>query len=511
MKHAEGLAVLVQPFGNTTSMRFSVRPASDRGMRNADSVRNFGFLKRTVLILAVCAAAATASSAQTYKTLVSFNGTNGANPYSSVVQGVDGKLYGTTYAGGTSLNCGGGCGTIFKINSSGTLTTIHNFDYFAGDGVYAGLVLATNGNFYGTTDGGGTDNYGTVFKSTSSGTLTTLHSFDFTDGEIPAGGVVQATNNNFYGTTDSGGAFGYGTVFKITPTGTVTTLYSFCPNCPDGSTPYAGLIQATDGNLYGTTDASGINNAGTVFKITPSGTLTTIHQFCTQTCADGSNPYAPLVQGSDGNLYGTTYSGGAHFHGTVFKITLSGTLTTLYSFCVQLSCEDGSGPTAGLIQATDGNFYGTTLGGGTNSGGTIFKITPTGTLTTLHNFCGQTNCSDGNRPLAGLFQATDGTFYGTTQFGGVNGDGTVFRLSTNLGAFVAFVRPSGSVGQTAEILGQGFSGASAVSFNGVSATFTVKSNTYLTATVPTGATSGQVTVTTPHGTLTSNTVFRVLH
>jgi uncharacterized repeat protein (TIGR03803 family) len=304
-----------------------------------------------------------------------------------------------------------------------TLTTLHSFGGADG-GNPGGLVQATDGNFYGATQwGGANDNCylgglvgcGTVFKITSSGTLTTLYDFcsqysggNCTDGSAPVAGLVQATNGDFYGTTASGGlppldrAVGAGgTVFKITPSGTLTTLYSFDPD-EGGEAPSAALVQATDGNFYGTTSLGGEGGSGTVFKITPSGTLTTLYSFCAQNqligevglrgCPDGAEPFAGLVQATDGSFYGTTADGGANGAGTIFKITLSegaGTLTTLYSFCSQGApyCTDGSAPVAGLVQATNGDFYGTTANGGANNLGTVFKITPSGTLTTLYNFC----------------------------------------------------------------------------------------------------------------------------
>ena len=212
-----------------------------------------------------------------------------------------------------------------------------------------------------------------------------------TDGEAPfrGAGLVQATDGNFYGTTPTAGANASGgTVYKITPSGRLTTLYSFCSQsgCTDGAYPNGRLVQATDGNFYGITNGGGAVSSGTVFKITPSGALTTLYSFCAQlvngVCADGSAPEAGLVQASDGDFYGTTSEGGANFYGTAFKITPGGALTTLYSFCAQSGCTDGSGPDAGLVQATDGNFYGTTPGGGANNLGTVFKITPGGALTT---------------------------------------------------------------------------------------------------------------------------------
>jgi uncharacterized repeat protein (TIGR03803 family) len=204
------------------------------------------------------------------------------------------------------------------------------------------------------------------------------------------------------------------------PAQVLTTLYTFCsqPGCTDGGKPfYGGLVQAGDGNFYGTTYLGGTKNGGTVFKVTPGGALTTLYNFCSQTnCADGTAPTAGLVQATDGNFYGTTYSGGSNADGTVFKITSSGTLTTLYSFCSQPSCTDGYSPYAGLVQGSDTNFYGTTSVGGAHGFGTVFKISSQSpyTLTTLHSF----SVADGTSPQAGLMLASDGNFYGTTVGGG---------------------------------------------------------------------------------------------
>jgi uncharacterized repeat protein (TIGR03803 family) len=230
-----------------------------------------------------------------------------------------------------------------------------------------------------------------------SGNESVLHSFDRADGENPYAGVIQGNDGNFYGTTGVGGANGYGTVFQLTPSGTLTIRYSFCtvvePSpgfCLDGDLPYAGVIQGTDGSFYGTTFAGGANGLddGTVFQLTPSGTLTILYSFCNQAgCADGEAPYAGVIQGNDGNFYGTTFEAGAMGVGTVFQLTPSGTLTTLYSFCSQASCADGDDPYAGVIQGNDGNFYGTTLEGGANgSYGTVYELsaslpTPTPTST----------------------------------------------------------------------------------------------------------------------------------
>ena len=487
-------------------------------------VRELGKLnwaKRAFAVFVLCAMTAIALAAQTFTTLYSFDGTDGSGPVAGLVQATNGDLYGTTTEGGANLYGGVYGGTVFKITPSGTLTTLYSFCSESGctDGEfpYAGLVQAANGDLYGTTEYGGAnpiDEYGggTVFKITPGGTLTTLYSFDGTDGEFPYAGLVQATNGDLYGTTTHGGTSGGGTVFKITPGGTLTTLYNFCSqtNCADGEYPYGGLVQARNGDLYGTT-SGGANSVGTIFKITPSGTLTTLYSFCPNPSCYATVIESALIQATNGNLYGTTEDGGDNGlvpGGSVFKITPSGTLTTLHGFC----CAEGGGPTGALVQATDGNFYGTTVGRGTNGQGKIFEITPGGTLTTLYNFCSQktTNCADGANPYAGLVQATNGDLYGTTAKRGVNGYGTVFSLSVGLGPFVKTLPTRGFVGEAVKILGTDLTGATSVTFNGTPATFTVVQPSEITATVPTGATTGTVQVVTPSGTLSSNVSFDVV-
>ena len=485
--------------------------------------------------LGLCAMTAMTLPAQTFTTLHSFNSADGANPGAALVQATSGNFYGTATYGGANDG-----GTVFAINTRGTLTALHSFCSQSGctDGQNpaGGLVQAANGDFYGTTSGyylGGPDYWGTIFRMTPSGTLTTLYSFcsqnECADGATPSAGLVQATSGEFYGTTYYGGANFTGAVFKITPTGTLTTLYSFCSQggheCTDGEYPTAGLVQATDGDFYGTTSCGGsgtppdnnprcsgaASGSGTVFKITSSGQLTTLYSFCSQIgCTDGEIPSAGLVQAANGDLYGTTSERGAGA-GTVFKITPSGALTTLYRFCSQSACADGNGPSAGLVQATDGNLYGTTRFNGANGGGTGFEMTPNGTLTTLYSFCAQSGCTDGANPVAGLVQATNGDFYGTTPSGGANGDGTVFRLSVGLGPFVETRPTSGEAGRAVEILGTDLTGATSVTFNGTAAVFTINSSgTAISTTVPAGATSGAVQVITQSRTLSSNAPFRVL-
>jgi uncharacterized repeat protein (TIGR03803 family) len=470
--------------------------------------------KTTCAILMLFAATAIASHAQTLTTLVSFDGSNGANPYvMSLLQSVDGNFYGTTSGLG-----GASDGTIFTINSTGALTTIYTFCTETGcvDGAqpYPGLALGSDGDFYGTTHLGGTERHGTVYKITPAGKRTTLYNFCSVaycvDGWHPHGALIRGPNGNFYGTTKHGGANNDGTVFEITPQGALTTLHSF--QKIDGAQPTAGLILATDGNFYGTTAGGGDlscqppNGCGTIFEITPAGVLTTLHNFSGGT--EGKTPGAGLIQAGNGNFHGTTQYGGAKGHGTVFQFIPGGALTTLHAFYN----TDGAQPTSGVIQATDGNFYGTTSLGGDltcespNGCGTIFEITPAGGLTTLHSF----DAIDGVYPAGGLVQATNGSFYGTTYSGGLGVDGTVFSLSTGLGAFVRLQYYSGKAGNTIRVLGQGLIGTKGVSLNGTRASFTVKSDTLLQTTVPPGATTGYVTVSTPSGTLTSNAPFHVI-
>jgi uncharacterized repeat protein (TIGR03803 family) len=493
-------------------------------------MRNPTCWEKACAVLLLCAATAITSHAQAFTTLYRFEwplNPGGAGPAAGLIQATDGDLYGTTFSGGNGNGFGG---VIFRITPSGTLTTVHIFCLQPscpdGRSPDAGPVQATDGNLYGTTAFGGAQiHYGTVFRTTLSGTLTTLYSFcsqtNCTDGDQPEAGLVQAVDGNFYGTTAAGGASddcegGCGTVFRITPSGALTTLHSFAQT--DGAVPSAGLIQALDGDFYGTTSQGGDNTAdcelgcGTVFRITASGMLETVHSFCSESgCADGRSPIAGLIQATDGNLYGTTFLGGASGGGTVFRITPSGTLTTLYSFCSQSDCRDGSAPQAGLVQATDGNLYGTTVEGGAFGKGTVFSISLSGTLTMLYSFCSQSGCPDGNFPEAALVQDTNGILYGTTGAGGGASDaGTVFSINMGIASFVSFVRNPAREGRPFGILGQGLTGTKNVSLNGTPATYTVKSDTLIEATVPAGATTGYVTVTTPSGTLTSNVPFHVL-
>jgi uncharacterized repeat protein (TIGR03803 family) len=414
-------------------------------------------LSKITFILFALGFAATASYAQTLSTLANFDGTNGNDAVASLVQGTDGNFYSVTLRGGTNND-----GTVFQLTPQGQLTNLHSFDSSADGYGPQGLVEGADGDFYGTTEAGGPNANGTIFKITTAGSLTTVYNFciqtyasgSCTDGSSPYAGLTLGSDGNFYGTTYYGGAnstttcpAGCGTVFKMTPSGTLTTLYNFCAqsNCADGAEPNSVLVQASDGNFYGTT-AGAYYNLGTIFQIGASGDFANVFTFCGSGCTTNSAPNGVdpdgLVVGSDGNIYGTTFGGGTDGYGTVFKIIPSGSLTTIANFAPTAGSNGAGNPGGQIVQAQDGNFYGT-AGAGTancnNGCGTIFKMSPAAALTTLYSFCLTSPCSNGSTPT-GLMQASNGLFYGTTTAGGANGDGTVFSLSA--GTYALSVNPT---------------------------------------------------------------------
>jgi uncharacterized repeat protein (TIGR03803 family) len=400
-------------------------------------MRNRNFVSMTCGVFAFCVVATISLSAQTLTTLVSFDGSNGEDPYfASLVQNTNGNIYGTTLQGGANS-----LGTIFQVTAEGEFSTLYNFCSVGScaDGItpFAGLAHDDEGNLYGTTYSGGANFQGTVFKITPEGVLTTLYSFcsqtNCADGSAPYSTPLYLAGD-VYGTTSGGGANGAGTIFKVTPEGQLTTLYSFCsqPNCADGYFIYSAALIEANGKLWGTTQQGGANGFGTVFSISTAGKFTSVHSFNT---IDGSAPWGGLVHAANGDFYGTTSEGGARDDGTVFKMTAAGKLTTIYNFCAATDCPDGVAPLAGLTLGSNGDFYGTTADGGANFLGTLFEITPAGKLTTLYSFCSKTDCIDGESPYAGVVEGTDGKIYGTTYGGGdlscasPSGCGTVFSFT----------------------------------------------------------------------------------
>jgi uncharacterized repeat protein (TIGR03803 family) len=340
-------------------------------------------------------------------------------PNGGLLQGSDGNFYGTSFGGGIG---GGpkndanglyaGSGTVFKITPTGGESVFHLFGATPSDAINPNtLILGSDGNFYGTAGG-------QIFKLTPAGVETVVVT---SDASPDITGLIQGSDGNFYGTTYDGSG---SRVFRLTPSGVFTTLHTFSPGDNPGI-----LVLGSDGNLYGTTTSNSGTTFGTVFKITPDGTETVLHAFAGPS-ADGWNPSA-LIQGSDGNLYGTTASGGAvgeGGYGTAFKLTPEGVETILYSFTAG---ADGASPSAGFLQGKDGNFYGTTAGGTlTHAQGTLFKMTPAGVVTGLYSFPGYPGA---NVPESQLVQGSDGNLYGTTYEGGggVDQGGCFYRYVLN--------------------------------------------------------------------------------
>ena len=423
-----------------------------------------------------------------------------------IAQGRDGNLYSTAPSA-----LGGSNGAVFNFTPSGTVTVLTTFA--SGGAPQSGLTLGTDGNFYGTTFGCSVGGDGTIFNVTAGGTLSTLYPFTGgTDGKCPTAPPIQGSDGNFYGTATSSTTSGvYGSVYKFSTAGTgkFTKLHDFVNT--DGAVPDAPLMQANTGILYGVTQSGGSNGGtGEVFTITTSGGFSVPFTFSGN---NGHNSVAPLVQGSDGNFYGTAIQGGTSNTGVVFKITPSGTSTVLHNF---VGSGDGASPYGGLVLASDGNFYGTTSQASASTGcGTIFRIS-NGNFQTLFTF--PSDGSLGCGPQATLVQHTNGTLYGDTSAGGStiggvcpSGCGAFFSLNASLPPFVSLMPSSGKVNSTVGILGQGFTNSSVVAFNGVPAsTVTLTGTTFLSATVPAGASTGFVTVTTGPTVLTS-TVKYVVH
>ena len=402
-----------------------------------------------------------------YRGINGGEGADGSNDKGHLIQGSDGNFYGTASSGGSN-----NLGDVFEFTPAGVLEVLYSFtSYTASAYPSAGLVQGPDGNFYGTSVGGGANYTGTVFELTPAGIFSTLYTFSAqssqapygnADGADPEGGLTLGSDGNFYGTTVSGGANANGTIFQMTPAGVLNTLYSFSatdgsavnPYNPetsyyynvDGDYPSGPLVEGSDGNFYGTAQVGGANGTGTIFRVTPTGEYTVLHTFNANLLTgasntDGGEPMGSLVQGADGNFYGTTSFGGVNGGGTFFQITPGGVLTTLYSFAGATYNSEGDEvnaggayPNASLILGNDGNFYGTTGSGGPGGNGTIFQVTPAGVLTSLYAFSATSTQApygnaDGVVPSGGLTLGSAGNFYGTTVSGGTSGAGTIFKLT----------------------------------------------------------------------------------
>ena len=469
-----------------------------------------------LLLTATSATAQTYVPLFTYPETI--NNTTGVAAPALFSQGPDGELYSTIQSNGTynsgsvyKMTTAGGYSLVYSFCSEGGHCLV------TGNDPWGGVTLGTDGKLYGTTATDGAEGAGTIFKITPAGAWTKL--WDFTAGLTsqhlndegkPYYAPFQATDGNFYGVDEGVYSGTYGVFYKITTTGKLTA-YPF--NYTDGAIPNLPT-QGTDGNFYGTTQLGGgaACECGTVYKANAGGKITKLHTFTgyvSSTVYDGTRPIGALVQAGDGDFWGTTYEGGAYNEGTIFKISASGTYTLVYSFQYASPEFLGAKPVAGLTLGSDSNLYGVTEVGGKNGYGTIFQVTTGGTVTFLHSFCSVTGCTDGILPQTPLVQHTNGKFYGTAS-GNSLCCGVFYSLDMGLPPFTRLPATSGKVGATVEFLGQGFDSATSVSFNGTPATFKIVSDTFLTAKVPVGALTGVVSIFTSGGTLLSSHNFLVL-
>ncbi len=423
------------------------------------------------------------SSAQTFSVIhditCSTDGCDDQQPI-PITQGRDGDLYGQMYSGGKN-----GDGTAWKVTPTGVLTVLYNFTYPASNTVSGGLTLALDGNFYGVDDHGGDNNLGYIFRLTPSGGFSIPHSFTSVEGGFDGEPLALGPDGNLYGHDWYNCYF-----FKLT---VATQVYSnISPTCPLGS--FYSLTLGTDGRFYGVASSGGAFNKGFAYNVTTAGKLTVIHSF---NGTDGEFPVGNLVQATDGNFYGVTQQTPTNsFAGEIYKMTPTGTVTVLHTFASDGS--EGENVVSGLLAASDGNLYGTTNTGGANNNGTLYKITRTGTFSVLRSF---TCSTDGCNNWVPLAQRTDGTIYGVSMGGGTSNNGTIYKLaSATYPRFIAVQNYSGKSGATIDILGNSFTGATAVSFGTVPATsFKVVSSTFITAVVPATAINSVVSVTTPTG------------
>jgi uncharacterized repeat protein (TIGR03803 family) len=395
--------------GSTTStLTIQRATVSNSGNYSVLITNNFGSVTSAVAVLDFTSVTISGVALETLYTFS--NNSIGSYPCSGVIQASNGSFYGTADSGN---------GTVFQMDTNGVVKLVYGFPGSSAQ-PYAALVQGTNGLLYGTAAFGGSSGDGGVFRMTTNGTGVASWSLtSASSGYSPWAGLVQGQNGDFYGTANFGGANGYGTVFRLTPSGVLTGVHSF--NNTDGAYPNPTLMQGRDGNFYGATAGGGANTSGTIFRITPAGALTTLFSFDD---TNGAMPVWALTQDFAGNFYGATFGGGAYGMGTVFKLAADGAFTSLYSFT---GGNDGANPNGGLLLASDGNLYGTTQVGGAYGFGTLFRISLDGTLATLVQFDGD----QGANPQGTLIQGTDGNLYGTALTGGASDVGVIFRLSVN--------------------------------------------------------------------------------
>ena len=485
---------------------------------------HFKIFGSAVIALSFSAASLNTQAAVSFNVLHDFAGPDGRYPTGQLAQGRDGWLYGTTYSGfGTTQTVDG---VAFKIKPDGTsFTIIHKFLHYSNEGSWplGGLSSGRDGNFYGVTQAYAkqpsgiriSGSAGAIYKMTPAGVVSTLYTFN----DTPVTNLydarwapIQAPDGNLYGTTVRGGKNNKGVVYRLNPvTKALTVLHHFENNQIDGYTPQAPLLWAQDGNLYGTTNRGGNDStfgSGTVYKINPNGTnYKVLYNF---NLLNGIWPLGPIAQGNDGNFYGATERGGTNrgnsLSGTIYKLTPQGVHTTLRSLSgVGAAFALGSAPATGLVLGSDGSFYGTTYFGGLppSSGcGVLFKTSPSGVYSALHPMSQRIDGCFNESFIAqsSLFLHTNGQLYGLATVGGASVAGQAVDAGTvfRLGnGLPAFIKPDTDAAKVGATVGLlgDFTGVTKVTFNGVNAGFTKASNTFITAQVPVGAKTGAIVVT----------------
>ncbi len=448
---------------------------------------------RFLIVFWILVLAGAMAQAQTFTVFHNFIESDGCCTIypSMMAQGRDGRIYGTTLSGGSHL-----AGNVFAITTAGAIADLHDFSGTDGNGPQGGITMGLDGNFYGTTYLGGGTQHGTIFKITPAGVFTSLYSFSNNgDGAYPRTPPVQAQDGNLYGATGNGSNY---ILYKLTSAGVFSVVATLL------SQSYTPLLLGTDGNLYGTTLYGGTYNEGTVFRFSPAAkTITTLYSFKNEW-----SPNGPLLQATDGAIYGTAAVGGTGSSGAIYRITTAGAYKVIYNFTAA-GTTDGRTPQNGVVQGSDGFLYGVASTGGANGLGTLFKVSTAGTgFTLLHSFDPPT----GDTPSSALLLHTNGTIYGQTQHGGTHpAYGTMFSLTNNLKPYVKpVVLVSAKVGASVGLLGQGFTTATGVTFGNTAATYTVTSDTFITAKPAAGSTTSQITVKEPSGNLLSSLKFKIV-
>jgi uncharacterized repeat protein (TIGR03803 family) len=482
-------------------------PKKERTM-HLNPVKSIRIAATLLALFMVFAGVAATCQAQTFTTLSSFGVTDGhqSDPVGQLAQGRDGNLYGTLNDNNT---------LIYQITPAGAFTLLWDSGTDLGHATVCitGMTVGTDGLLYGTCQASDSNitTSGVIFKydpSQGQNGFTILHTYppfgvEYSENPSP---LTLGTDGNFYGTTGGDAVNTYGTVFRITPGGTYTTLHAFLSGS-DGAYPSAApLTLGTDGNFYGTTDQGGLSNTGTIYRITPRGSVKILHAI-----ANAIGPLSGVIQGLDGNFYGQTFLGGPSNFGLIYKVTPGGKFTALHGF--NQTTDHAAYPLFPLELGTDGNLYGASEdyahgGFGPES---LYEFALSGHYSDLYSGFPTPPCSGSGAciPSSPLLLHTNGVFFGVSAQGGSIGRGTFYSLNTGLASFVRLQLAIGKAGASIGIFGQGFSQASAVSFNGTSANFTVISDTYMTGTVPAGATTGYVTVSEALGSLQSNVPFTV--